>query len=50
MPDPEDLATVDPDCPWTLITMHHCLHPEQIVIIKMPYPNLRKGDVMLLLH
>ena len=25
MPDPGDLGTVDPDCPWTLIAM--CRHP-----------------------
>ena len=46
MPDPGDLGTVDPDCPWTLIAMCHCPYPQQIIVIKLPYHNLRKGDVI----
>ena len=28
MPDPGDLGTVDPECPWTLIAMCHHPHPQ----------------------
>ena len=31
MPNPGDLGTVDPDCPWTLIAMCCRTHPQQIV-------------------
>ena len=30
-PDPRDLGTVDPDCPWTLIAMRRRTHPQPIV-------------------
>ena len=48
MPDPGDLGTINPDCPQTLY--HYALPHTSPVNCFVMYHNLRKGDVVWLLH
>ena len=44
MPDPGNLGTIDPDCPWTCVIVMHChMHPQLFVVLNWHILYSQKG-------
>ena len=48
MPDPRDLGTVDPDCPWTLIAIHRRTHPQPTGVVNHCVIYSQKGGCRMI--